>query len=92
MFNAAKGYVTGLYIEKRAAMKRIFKIRRVYSGQAYVIIFLILCALTCLMLASHSLNRLNLREASSGKIEKFDSSHVKKSFPFNRYSNEVLMY
>lgn len=90
--DAAKMQVNGLYTEKRATMKKIFKIRRVYCGQAIVIILLILSALTCSALASVYLHRLNIKEAAAGRNEKFDSSYVKKSFPYNRYFNEVLMY
>lgn len=88
-----RGRLTVFILKKRATMKKIFKIRRVYCGQAIVIIFLILSALTCSALASIYLHRLNLKEAAAaGRIEKNDSSHVKKSFPYSRYSNEVLMY
>lgn len=74
-------------------MKKNSGIRRITSGQALNVIILIITMLTCSALASYHLHKMNLRHVSSGAgIEKAKSSDLKKSFPYNRYSNEVLMY
>jgi hypothetical protein len=75
-------------------MKRFLKIRRLFSGQALIIFFLILCLITGSVIASIHLHRMNLSLSSdiAAKPKHIEGTCIKESFPCNRYSNEVLMY
>ncbi|HEX2968109.1 MAG TPA: hypothetical protein VHO46_03310 [Bacteroidales bacterium] len=74
-------------------MKKNLKIRRVYSGQAIVIFSMILCLITASVLATRCLQKMNrsvTSENPSGSV-KNDSMDV-KTFPYNRYYKEVMIY
>ncbi len=75
-------------------MKRILTIRKLYSGQAVIIFFVILCLVAGSIIATNYLHRVNSGADSAGllKQEKPDTACVMKPFPYSRYYNEVLMY
>lgn len=75
-------------------MKRNLKIGRVKTGQALIIFFLVFCLAAGSILAAYHLHMENFngRCAKVSNTENNDSTYVRKSFPYNRYHNEVLMY
>ena len=75
-------------------MKRDLHKERTESGQAFILFFLILTAVLVMLFSLSYVKKMRMK-TQSAKIENSelrDTIVAKKTFPYNRYSNEVLMY
>ena len=72
-------------------MKRNSQIKRTASGQLIILFLLIISILALLIFSFHdSSNEKSEVKAANAEFRKKEAD--KKVFPYNRYSNEVLIY
>lgn len=75
-------------------MKRNLHKERTESGQALFLFFLFFIAVVVMLFSLSYVKKMRMKPQSARieNTELRDTIVIKKAFPYNRYSNEVLMY